>query len=422
MTGKEKRGVTPLYRQISEDIRKDITSGIYEPGEILPSIRDEAKALGVARNTVDSAYQILAEEGYIKSRRGVGYEVLDYRQSFNFEPDRSANGTENPEDSRQQAGKIELLCDFRGSGVLADSITAKSWNQFASKLYNEIREKPERAEPQLKEQIRKYLKRHRGVTCSEQQIFLFRNFRQAVQMIRRIKPHLLYTIPHHEGSMGDHISREEGDILLKRLRDKGVYMIEDDIDSELVYRKRPYATLFEEDTDGRVILTGTFERIMEIKLQIQYVVFPLRMIEENRLLFQSLLREPCHSILELKILEVMMKSDNWENNLRRTNHRYAEKRDMLLEKIRSCFGEEAILYRTESGPEIIASFAYSGDAADFMEKAEEAGLGICARLSMDEQTGGRKLYVTLNYSGLSAEDIETGIDILTRVMKGGSNP
>ena len=75
----------PLYRRISEEIRKDILSGIYEPGEILPSIRDQARILGVARNTVDTAYQILAEEGYIRGKRGVGYEVLDFRQSFNFE-------------------------------------------------------------------------------------------------------------------------------------------------------------------------------------------------------------------------------------------------------------------------------------------------------------------------------------------------
>ena len=64
-------GKVPLYRKIYEEIRRDIASGIYQPGEVLPSIRDKAGMEGVARNTVDAAYQILAEKGLgISARTG----------------------------------------------------------------------------------------------------------------------------------------------------------------------------------------------------------------------------------------------------------------------------------------------------------------------------------------------------------------
>ena len=45
-------GKVPLYRKIYEEIRRDIASGIYQPGEVLPSIRDKAGMEGVARRGI----------------------------------------------------------------------------------------------------------------------------------------------------------------------------------------------------------------------------------------------------------------------------------------------------------------------------------------------------------------------------------
>lgn len=446
MIGEGNGGKIPLYRRISEEIRKDILSGIYEPGEILPSIRDEAKILGVARNTVDTAYQILADEGYIRSKRGIGYEVLDYRKSFNYEMDKAgkASGAASGDLNRgevlleasisarscrlgPEAGKAvpagsELVCDFRGRAKYTDLPPEKNWNILAAQIYRELQSVPADPVRSLRLAIRRYLKRHRGISCHEEQIFLFRNLHQAVQMIRKVQPHILYTIPHHEGAGGDHISSEEGKALILRLSEKDVYMVEDDIDSELVYDWRPYPTLFEEDTEDRVILTGTFERILRFNTQFQYVLFPRRMIDQNRQLFADMREETYHSLLELHCLAVMMNSDKWEGFLRKTNRSYAVKRDMVIRKLRECFGEEAVLYRTESGPEIIAALPFEGDSSSFMEESKNAGLGIEARTGSTGKTGAKRLYVTLHYAALSEEEICAGIDLLASVLRTFSNP
>lgn len=423
-------GKVPLYRKICEEIRRDIVSGIYQPGEVLPSIRDKARTEGVARNTVDAAYQILAEEGYIRSRRGVGYVVQDLSQTFLNGTDGSGSGTacsgENdaPRTESAEAGGMseeKLFCDFRYPVLATEHFSLKLWNSLFAAVYRETAGQPEDVGKALRMQIRKYLRKHRGITCSDEQICLCRNLFQAVQMIRRVHPHLLYVVPHHQGEFGNHISREEEDRLLSKYSSaaendpvKGqICIVEDDIDSELVYRKRPYMPLFARDREGRVILTGTFERTLGSIMPIQYVVFPERSLRERREIFEAMGRGENHSLLEFKVMEILMRSEYWEGFLRKVNHRYADKRDLLIQSLERYFQGRALLYRTESGPELIAAVPCSKDAVSAVKAAAKMGLGISARTGPD--TG--VLYVTIRYAAVRDEFIERGVAVLAEAVR-----
>ena len=67
----------PLYVQIYDSIRRDITESALKPGEKLMPIRKLAESLDVSRNTVENAYAQLLTEGYVTSRSGSGYVVCD---------------------------------------------------------------------------------------------------------------------------------------------------------------------------------------------------------------------------------------------------------------------------------------------------------------------------------------------------------
>ncbi|MBA2695326.1 MAG: PLP-dependent aminotransferase family protein [Actinobacteria bacterium] len=56
-------------------VRGLVLDGRLPVGERLPSERDLAAALGVSRNTVGAAYDMLREEGYVRSARGAGSRV-----------------------------------------------------------------------------------------------------------------------------------------------------------------------------------------------------------------------------------------------------------------------------------------------------------------------------------------------------------
>src|SRR5438309_455890 len=66
-----KSGV-PVYRQIQDQIRYGIASGLLGPGEQLPTVRALAVELSVNPATVGNAYRQLEREGFLTSEEGSG--------------------------------------------------------------------------------------------------------------------------------------------------------------------------------------------------------------------------------------------------------------------------------------------------------------------------------------------------------------
>lgn len=66
----------PIYEQIKTQIKEQILSGIIAENEILPSIRQLAKDLGISVITTTRAYSDLEGEGFIATLRGKGSYVL----------------------------------------------------------------------------------------------------------------------------------------------------------------------------------------------------------------------------------------------------------------------------------------------------------------------------------------------------------
>lgn len=63
---------TPIYMQIKNQIIKGIAKGTVENIEELPSVRALAEDIGVNMHTVNKAYNLLKDEGYIKIDRRKG--------------------------------------------------------------------------------------------------------------------------------------------------------------------------------------------------------------------------------------------------------------------------------------------------------------------------------------------------------------
>jgi GntR family transcriptional regulator len=70
----------PLYSQLIEQIRLAIVSGVIQPGDRLPGIRELAEREAINPMTVVRASNALIQEGLLIGRRGQGTFVSDRNQ------------------------------------------------------------------------------------------------------------------------------------------------------------------------------------------------------------------------------------------------------------------------------------------------------------------------------------------------------
>lgn len=71
------RSHIPIYVQIIERIEHLIATGVIQPGDQLPTVRQLAAELRVNFNTIARAYRILDENGVISTQQGRGTYVLE---------------------------------------------------------------------------------------------------------------------------------------------------------------------------------------------------------------------------------------------------------------------------------------------------------------------------------------------------------
>lgn len=83
-------GDSPLYKQIVEQMLQKIKSGELPPGSRLPTERELARELSVARGTVKKAYAELADNNIIEVIQGSGSYVYSEKETFSGERRRMA--------------------------------------------------------------------------------------------------------------------------------------------------------------------------------------------------------------------------------------------------------------------------------------------------------------------------------------------
>ena len=77
-----------IYTQIIDGFREQIATGVLQPGEKLPSVRELAAALTINPNTIQRSYRQLEVEGWIATVPGKGCFVCGSEQTQQRERER----------------------------------------------------------------------------------------------------------------------------------------------------------------------------------------------------------------------------------------------------------------------------------------------------------------------------------------------
>ena len=72
----------PIYRQIIDQIKYQVVTGVLKEGDKVPSVRELAARLAVNQNTILKVYNELCRQNVLKIERGDGTYVSSSKQSI----------------------------------------------------------------------------------------------------------------------------------------------------------------------------------------------------------------------------------------------------------------------------------------------------------------------------------------------------
>ena len=275
----QRQGELSLARQIYKTMSDCLLDGRINPGEALPSTRELAKQLSVARNTVSEAYEMLVAEGFVVSRQG--------------SPTRVAEGLhlEKPPALERSAEVIpevqSFRADFRTGQPDLRYFPRYLWQQLLAKSFEKMPlsqlgySGPEGLQS-LRDEIAAWLFRSKGLAVSPQDIFITAGATQALHLIADLLStegremliedpcHIgmlrvlqgkgypmrpvpvdalglqteylegkgagaVYVTPSHQFPLGGILPASRRIALIRFARENNLYIVEDDYDSEFRY-------------------------------------------------------------------------------------------------------------------------------------------------------------------------------------------
>ena len=116
----------PLYEQLYRSLAGEMRTGALPAGTRMPGKRRLAAELSVSVNTVDTAYQMLAAEGYLAARERSGFYVQEYlalpTRPEEVPPPVSAAP---PAAARGQTADCRIVATASGTAAAFPKITAR---------------------------------------------------------------------------------------------------------------------------------------------------------------------------------------------------------------------------------------------------------------------------------------------------------
>lgn len=195
-------GGTPLHKQVFEEIRRTILEGRLVAGAPLPSSRMLAKELALSRNTVLSAYDMLASEGYTIAARGSATRVSDVLPETLQHADHSDARAHAVERKPKLSSLVDRLPQRNlrsGPGITAFQYGVPELRDFPFTHWNRLLNRFWRHPPRdamtigdpagyapLRRSIATYLRAFRAVNCDEDQIIVTSGAQQGLSLACRV--------------------------------------------------------------------------------------------------------------------------------------------------------------------------------------------------------------------------------------------
>ena len=321
----KKSGDSPLYLYLYNEIKNDIIAGKLKNGEKLPSKRSFAEHLGVSVITIEYAYNVLFDEGYIYSEERRGYFVCNIENPFL----KQTKITKKVDFEKNITQDEEIDFPFSQLSKIMKNVI----NSYDKKL---LAKPPHAGCPCLRRAIAEYLSRYRGMNVEEEQVIIGSGAENLYSMIvhifgrekvigiedpsyEKIKDvytllganikmlpldeygiktsaleksdiDILHVTPFHSFPAGITANAAKRIEYISYMKKKNGFIIEDDFESEFAIGSKPVETIYSMDKSGSVIYINTFSKSLAPSMRLGYMVLPKNLLpiyEENLGCFSS---------------------------------------------------------------------------------------------------------------------------------------
>lgn len=316
-----------VYRELC----RAIASGKLRPGTRLPSTREFAKQHRISRGTVVTVFEQLKSEGYLRTGKGAGTWV-----NPRLAIQKTAPAIAPQTDAHYPPTPLMGLPfsypprPFRLDIPAIDLFPIREWARIAARRLRHdpcslLGGRDRRGFKGLRVAIASYLGTSRGVACTPDQIFVVSGIQQGLDLIARVllkrgqpvwmedpgyfgallafrnvgakvipipvddqgmnparargRAKLAYLTPAHQFPLGVTMSIERRLQVLAWAREAGCFLVEDDYDSEFRFSGLPVPALQSLDDSERVILVGSFNKLMFPSVRLGYIVAPATLVD-----------------------------------------------------------------------------------------------------------------------------------------------
>jgi GntR family transcriptional regulator/MocR family aminotransferase len=422
----------PIYLQICQRFKTAIAQGHLRPGDRVPAVRGLASELNLARGTVEAAYRLLADEGYLLVRGAAGTVVSPTLINVAEQKASTFTPPAQPILRTKESVSQPLIRPFQMGLPALDAFPRKLWNRIVARRLRSggvaHLTYPDMAGYwPLRERVATYLGLSRGVVCSPEQVFITAGYRAALELIlralykqgdqiwfedpgymnarkflsesgvnlvpvpvdqdglmveqgRRLAPDARFALvtPSHQSPLGVTLSLERRMALLEwagagaRKPDQRSWIIEDDYDSEYRYLGRPLPALKSLDREDRVIYTGTFSKVMFPGLRLAYVVAPAGEVERFQRSCASL-QASCPYLFQASVADFMAEG-HFSRHLKKMRTLYAHRRAITAQALLQVFGDRMKIDLQAGGMHLLATLQDGEDDAAITDRAQALGL------------------------------------------------
>ena len=439
----------PLYEQLYRHIAAAIQSGALPAGAKLPSKRRLCALAGVSMSTVETAYALLAAEGYVLARPRSGYVCAHLLPPAPAAPASASEAAPPPS---------KWAYDCSTSAVDTSVFPFSSWAKITKEAVYENPGLLQRGHPQGDEPLRaalaELLSQYRGVRCSPEQVvvgagadylltLLLQSLpeqravaledpgypaaytaaalhgRQAVpipvdgegmlpEALEASGAGLAYVTPSHQFPLGVTMPAGRRSRLLhwaSSAPDR--WLIEDDYDSEFRWSSRPIPALQGLDRAGRVVYMGTFSRSIAPAIRVAYMILPPVLLERWRAAFSH---GACAvSRFEQESLRRFLTQGLYGRHLRRTGNLYRKKCALFTGALSEIPG--VTVSGADAGLHFLVTLPRFSET-ELVERAAEKSVRVYPLSRYCHGARPRPSTVVLGFAGLTEQELAEAAELL----------